>query len=69
MCQQTNKKTQFCKGVRYKREKIKKATPKTIEKSPIAIDKARLFEIQTSKVPDFKCFQISSGRISEPHCI
>ena len=32
----------------------------------IAIAKAWPFEIQTSKSPDFKCFLISNGRISNP---
>ena len=27
------------------------------------------FEIRPSKIPDFKYFQISNGRISNPHCI
>ena len=26
------------------------------------------FEIRPSKSPDFKCFRISNGRISDPHC-
>ena len=34
----------------------------------IAIANARPFEIGPSKSPDFKCFQIWNGRISDPHC-
>ena len=40
-----------------------------IETKAIAIDKAQPFEIQPSKSPDFKCFLISNGQISDPHCI
>ena len=34
----------------------------------IARDKAQPFAIQPSKSPDFKCFRISNGWISDPHC-
>ena len=35
----------------------------------IAIAKTRPFEIVHSKSPVIKCFRISNGRISDPHCI
>ena len=36
-----------------------------IETKAIAIDKAQPFEIQPSKSPDFKCFRILNGQISD----